>query len=101
MAEKKKCKQCNKEFTVTDEDLAFLEKISPEFNGKKYLIPPSNYCEECRNIRSKDEMTKYDRLTAHGAALLGSRSVYGKADELYGNQTVDFSGFSLFRKHKL
>jgi hypothetical protein len=64
MAEKKKCKQCNKEFTVTDEDLAFLEKISPEFNGKKYLIPPSNYCEECRNIRRycwRNERNLYKR----------------------------------------
>lgn len=64
MAEKKKCKQCNKEFTVTDEDLAFLEKISPEFNGKKYLIPHSNYCEECRNIRRycwRNERNLYKR----------------------------------------
>jgi hypothetical protein len=58
------------------------------------------FLEECRNIRSKDEMTKYDRLTAHGAALLGSRSIYGKAEELMKSYSVNFDGYSLFNKRK-
>jgi hypothetical protein len=56
-----------------------------------------SFLEECRNIRSKDEMTKYDRLTAHGAALLGSRSVYGRAEEL-NSGAIDFGDYALFRK---
>jgi len=48
-----------------------------------------SFLEECRNIRSKDEMTKYDRLTAHGAALLGSRSPHGKAQDIRDTQKVD------------
>lgn len=47
------------------------------------------FLEECRNIRSKDEMTKYDRLTAHGAALLGSRSSHGKAQDIFDTQKID------------
>jgi hypothetical protein len=48
MAEQKICKQCQKEFTVTDEDLAFYEKISPVFAGNKYIIAPPALCPECR-----------------------------------------------------
>jgi hypothetical protein len=49
------------------------------------------FLEECRNIRSKDEMTKYDRLTAHGAALLGSRSPHGKAHDIRDTQKINLS----------
>ncbi len=42
------CKHCGSEFVVTDRDLAFFEKISPVFGGKKYLIPPPTLCPECR-----------------------------------------------------
>jgi len=44
---------------------------------------------ECRNIQGKDEMTKYDRLAAHGAALLGSRSSYGRAEAFQDTQDFD------------
>jgi hypothetical protein len=45
-------------------------------------------------------MTKYDRLTAHGAALLGSRSVYGKAEELMGSQSLELGDIGIFRKRR-
>ena len=38
-------------FTVEDEDLAFLEKISPVFGGKKYLLPPPTLCPTERHRR--------------------------------------------------
>lgn len=49
--EQKTCKQCGEQFEVTDNDLAFLEKISPEFGGKKYLISPPTLCHVCRQTR--------------------------------------------------
>jgi len=33
---------------VDDNDLSFLKKVSPEFGGKKYLIPPPLDCPDCR-----------------------------------------------------
>ncbi len=39
---------CQQSFEITDDDLAFLEKVSPIFNGKKELIPPPTLCPECR-----------------------------------------------------
>jgi len=57
------------------------------FRGHKEVHLP--FLEECRNIRAKDEMTRYDRLTAHGAALLGSRSPHGKAQDLRDTQKIE------------
>ncbi len=45
------CTQCGTAFIVTDDDLAFLDKVSPVFNGKKELIPPPTLCPDCRQQR--------------------------------------------------
>ncbi len=42
------CKQCGEAFETTQQDLAFLEEISPVFNGKKEVIPPPTLCPDCR-----------------------------------------------------
>lgn len=44
----KSCSQCSATFEITQEDLAFIEKLSPEFGGKKELIPPPTLCPDCR-----------------------------------------------------
>lgn len=46
--ETKKCKQCQTTFTITDDDRAFYDKVSPTFNWKKYLIPTPTLCPDCR-----------------------------------------------------
>jgi len=48
MSENKTCKQCSKQFQVTDEDLVFLDKISPTFDGKTFGIPAPTLCPHCR-----------------------------------------------------
>ena len=47
----KPCRQCQTQFEITDEDLAFYDKVSPVFGGKKYLIPPPTLCPDCRQQR--------------------------------------------------
>ncbi len=42
---------CHHSFEITDEDMAFYEKVSPVFGGKKYLVPPPTQCPECRRQR--------------------------------------------------
>ncbi len=42
------CRQCRAIFDVTDDDLAFYDRVSPVFGGKKYLIPPPTFCPMCR-----------------------------------------------------
>ena len=64
MADNKVCKKCQKEFEVTDDDLKFYDRMSPEFaqpasagaealraGGKKYLIPAPTLCPDCRRQR--------------------------------------------------
>ncbi len=45
------CTSCSSAFEITNEDLAFYEKVSPIFNGKKELIPPPTHCPDCREQR--------------------------------------------------
>ena len=42
------CRISWREFTITDEDLAFYEKISPIFWWEKFLVPPPTLCPEER-----------------------------------------------------
>ena len=60
----KTCKNCNSNFEITDEDLKFYEKVSPEFNGKKCLIPAPTLCSDCRQQRRlsfRNERNLYKR----------------------------------------
>jgi len=62
--ENKTCKQCKKEFEITDDDLAFYHKISPTFAGKAFEIPAPSLCPECREIRRlswRNERSLYKR----------------------------------------
>ncbi len=68
------CPQCSSNFDITDDDLAFLEKVSPIFNGKKELIPPPTLCPECRMQR---------RL-----AFRNERKLYHRKCDLTGKQIV-------------
>jgi len=62
--EQKTCKNCGIEFIVTDEDKKFLEKVSPIYDGKKYLIPAPAFCPDCRQQRRlcwRNERNLYKR----------------------------------------
>lgn len=72
--ENKICRQCGISFIVSDDDLKFLEKISPEFTppsleasarqGKKYLIPSPTLCPTCRlqrRLAHRNERKLYKR----------------------------------------
>jgi len=64
MAEAKQCKQCQKEFSVGDDDIQFLDKISPTFAGQKFSIPAPTLCPHCRwqrRIAWRNEYALYNR----------------------------------------
>lgn len=42
------CKNCGQNFTITDEEKLFIDKISPSYSGVKYQIPPPELCPNCR-----------------------------------------------------
>jgi len=70
----KTCKQCKLSFDVTEADRRFYETISPEFNGKKYLLPEPTLCPDCRAQR---------RL-----AFRNERSLYHKKSDMGGKPIV-------------
>jgi len=51
MAEQKVCKQCQKGFEVTDQEIEFRQKMVPTFAGEKFEIPDPTLCPRCRNRR--------------------------------------------------
>jgi hypothetical protein len=69
-----KCKQCNTGFEVTAEDRKFYESVSPEFGGKKYLIPEPTLCPDCRCQK---------RL-----AFRNERNLYYRKCDLTGGQII-------------
>lgn len=45
------CRQCSAGFEISESDLAFYDRVSPEFKGKKYPVPPPTFCPDCRQQR--------------------------------------------------
>ena len=51
LVENRVCRKCQVNFPITDKDMEFYSKVSPIFDGKKYLIPPPTLCPDCRQQR--------------------------------------------------
>ncbi|MDD5770497.1 MAG: hypothetical protein PHE25_06005 [Candidatus Gracilibacteria bacterium] len=81
--ETKTCKQCNASFEITNKDVEFYEKVSPVFQGKKYIIPSPTFCPDCRQQRRlsfRNERKLYKRkCDATGKEII---SIYSP-DKLY------------------
>ena len=45
----KNCKKCSAQYEITQEDLAFYDKVSPVFNWEKCIIPAPTICSDCRH----------------------------------------------------
>lgn len=45
------CKHCSAAFEITDDDLAFYDRVSPVYGGVKYAIPAPTHCPDCRQQR--------------------------------------------------
>ena len=59
-----------------------------------------SFLSELKEIKGPEQMTLFDRLTAHGAALLGSKSQYGKITEREAQGvTWDINGYMPLRQY--
>jgi hypothetical protein len=77
----KSCRQCAQQFEIRNEDLAFYDKFSPVFNGKKCLMPPPTLCPACRRQRRhafRNERNLYNRK----CSLTGKNIVSAYSDEV-------------------
>jgi len=70
----KTCPHCRQEFKISDQDLAFLNKVSPVFAGKQESIPPPQTCPDCR-------------LQQH-LAFRNERKLYHRKCDLTGKQII-------------
>ncbi len=60
----KKCKDCGESFEVTQKELDFLSRVSPEFNKQRFPIPQPVHCPDCRwqrRLTFRNERTLYRR----------------------------------------
>ena len=60
----KTCPVSRTEFTITDTDIQFLEKVSPVINEKKYQIPVPTLCppeRQRRRLAWRNERNLYKR----------------------------------------
>lgn len=74
IVETKKCRISGKSFSITDKDLEFYDKISPNFGANKYSIPTPTLCPEERQRR---------RL-----AFRNERKFYHRKCDKTGNQMI-------------
>ena len=80
------CTQCRASFDFSDDDAAFLKRVSPVFSGKRYLIPPPKLCPRCRQQRRtawRNERTLYYRPAAPNGKLIFSMYAPGAAHTIY------------------
>jgi hypothetical protein len=59
-----RCTTCRAAFEVSQDDLAFYNKISPTIGGEKHLIPSPSLCPDCRMQRRlsfRNQTTLYKR----------------------------------------
>jgi hypothetical protein len=80
-------------YSLTNSKNDLFAELKDYISYRSHEEPFDEFLLECKNIRGPEEMTKYDRLVAHGGALLGSRSLYGKVrDSLSNTITIDVCG---------
>ena len=80
------CQHCSNNFSVTEDDLKFYGKISPNFDGKAYEMPLPTLCPKCREQR---------RL-----AFRNERNIYGRKCDLCHKNIVSIYAPSVDIKYK-
>ncbi|HLC66454.1 hypothetical protein A3C37_02720 [Candidatus Peribacteria bacterium RIFCSPHIGHO2_02_FULL_53_20] len=84
------CLHCSAPFEVTQTDLDFYTKVSPQISGKRYDIPPPKLCPDCRQQR---------RL-----AWRNERHLYHRKCELTGKSVItnfgEHTGIHVYDAHE-
>ena len=57
------CTRCRSAFEVLPEDLEFFERVSPEFDGVRFRLPPPTHCPDCRLQRRLAHRNEYTYFT--------------------------------------
>ncbi|MDO8648365.1 MAG: hypothetical protein Q7R81_01135 [Candidatus Peregrinibacteria bacterium] len=81
------CAQCRAPFEITQDDLAFYDKLSPIIGGKKQSIPPPTFCPDCRQQRRlawRNERKLYRRTCDLSGETMLSMYAPGSPFPVYG-----------------
>ncbi|MEK7545338.1 MAG: hypothetical protein AAB551_04380 [Patescibacteria group bacterium] len=87
------CIDCSTPFTITDTEIQFLQKIAPEFDGKKFPIPLPTSCPDCRlkrrNVQRNEQCFYHNVSAVTGKPLLSLYSPdtdWGKKYKIYTHE---------------
>lgn len=87
------CQNCKQSFTVTDDEIKFLEKISPVIDGKKFVIPAPDFCPDCRlanRTTHRNEQYMYNNKSAVSGekliSLYSPDTEWGKQYKIVSNE---------------
>lgn len=69
------------------------------YHGKKEKH--LGFLEQARGCRSVDDLTNNDKLAGHMAALMGSKSSFGKMNDRLNTQTIDLGKVGFLQKHRI
>jgi hypothetical protein len=76
--------------SLTQSKASLFSEIKDYIEYRGHRECHSSFLRECKDIKGQEEMTRYDRFTAHGACLLGSQQNYhNRLLEGEGNQNRD------------
>jgi len=83
------CRSCQTQFEITSDDLAFYDKISPVFNGQKYLVAPPTLCPDCRlqrRLNWRTELHLFWRTSSKSGQQILSHYPKESPMQVYSNE---------------
>lgn len=86
------CEKCKSNFEISKEELEFIKKVSPVFNGKTYEFPAPVYCPDCRmterTVHRNEQFMYHNKSAVTGkdlVALYSPNTTWGKNYKIYTN----------------
>ena len=87
-------------YTGTEVQQDIVREIKDYIEFRGHIENHDDLLNEIKTFRGIEDLTHKDLLTAFGYSLLGSKSRYREIISNSMGDTVDFSGFSLFKKRR-
>lgn len=84
-----KCRQCEKQFEISEDDLKFYKSISLKIGGKTIEMPPPTLCFICRHqkrLAFRNEINLYHRKCDHSGKQIISMYSPDKPYKIYNQQ---------------
>lgn len=107
IAEEKKCKVCAELFSIFQDEIDFIDKISPKINGQVYQLPKPSQCPDCRQrhrLSFFNERNLYKRKSDFSEEMMVSMYSPDKDIKVYTQKEwwgEAFEGVSFGRTYKL